>query len=69
MYLMMVLGMLVFSILFMSVCRCTVSNALDMSNAMASVLCGGLRWLNPVVMMLLMVWSAVVVECLDLKPC
>ena len=43
MYLMMVLGMLVFSILFMSVCRCTVSNALDMSNAMASVLCGGLR--------------------------
>ena len=42
MYLMMVLGMSVCSSLCMSVCRLTVSKALDMSRATASVLCGGL---------------------------
>ena len=42
MYLVIVLGMFVCSSLCMSVCRLTVSNALDMSRAIASVLCGGL---------------------------
>lgn len=69
MYLDMMLGVLVFSSLFVSVCRCTVSNAFDMSSAMAIVRCGGLLLLNPVVIMLLMWWSAVVVECNFLKPC
>ena len=42
MYLIMVLGMLVCSSLFVSVCKFTVSKALDMSSAIVSVLCGGL---------------------------
>ena len=46
----------------MSVCRFTVSNALVMSRAIASVLCGGFVWLNPVAIVLFMVCSAVVVE-------
>ena len=53
----------------MSVCRLTVSKALDISRAIASVLCGGLCWLKPLVIMLLMVCSAVVVECCLRKPC
>ena len=53
MYLMIVFGVFVCSILFMSVCRLTVSNAFDMSRAMASVRFGGLFALKPVVMMLL----------------
>ena len=69
MYLIMVLGVSVCSSLFVSVCRFTVSKALDMSSAIASVLCGGLCWLNPVVMMLFIVCSAVVVECCLRKPC
>ena len=66
---MIVLGMLVLCNLFMSVCRCTVSNTFDMSRAIAMVRSGGCFLLNPVVMMLLMVCRAVVVECLVRKPC
>ena len=69
MYLTIVLGMLVWCILCMSLCRWTVSNAFDMSSAMATVRLGGFFWLKPVVIMLLMVCSAVVVECCVLKPC
>ena len=69
MYLMIVFGVFVCSILFMSVCRLTVSNAFDMSRAMASVRFGGLFALKPVAMMLLIVCSAVVVECCFRKPC
>ena len=64
-----VLGIVVLSNLSVSLCRCTVSNALDMSSAMAIVRCGGLRWLSPVVMMLFMLCSAVLVERCCLKPC
>ena len=44
----------------------TVSNALLMSNAMVRV--GGMGWLNPVATVLLMLCSAVFVECLILNP-
>ena len=65
----MVLGMLVLWSLRVSVCRWTVSKALLMSSAIAIVLCGGWRLLNPVVMVLLMWCSAVVVDLCCLKPC
>ena len=64
MYLMMVLGMFVFVILCISLCRWTVSKALFMSSATAMVLCGGWFMLKPFVMMLFMLCSAVVVQCL-----
>ena len=48
--------------LLMSECMLTVSKALDMSKATVIVLCGGFCWLNPCVMLLLMLCSAVVVE-------
>ena len=54
---------------FSSVCKLTVSNALLMSRAIASVRCGGLFWLKPVVIMLFIVCNAVVVECCVRKPC
>ena len=49
----------------------TVSNALLMSSATVSVIArsGGLFWLKPVAMVLFMVFSAVLVEWLFLKPC
>ena len=46
----------------MSVCRFTVSKALLMSNAIAIVRAGGCVLLKPVVMVLLIRWSAVVVD-------
>ena len=49
---MMVLGMLVLSNFSVSLCRCTVSKALDMSSAMVIVRLGGLFWLKPCVMVL-----------------
>ena len=64
-----VFGMFVCNILSVSVCRCTVSNALDISSAMASVRCGGLCWLKPVLIVLFIVCSAVIVECFVLNPC
>ena len=60
---MIVFGMLVFVIFWMSVWWFTVSNALDMSSAIAIVLWGGCFLLNPVVIMLFIVCSAVLVEC------
>ena len=69
MYLMIVVGVLVCSILLISVCKLTVSNAFDMSRAMASVRFGGLLALKPVVMVSLIVCSAVVVEYCFRKPC
>ena len=47
----------------------TVPNALLMSSATVIVRSGGLFWLKPVVMVLVMLCSAVIVEWLLLKPC
>ena len=54
---------------FVRVCMFTVSNALLMSSATAMVRAGGILWLKPDAIVLLMLWRAVVVECLALKPC
>ena len=40
-----------------------------MSRVTAIVRLGGWFWLKPVVIMLLIEWRAVVVECLCLNPC
>ena len=69
MYLIMVSGMFVWCSLCVSVCLFTVSNALLMSSITVIVRSGGLFWLNPVVMVLFMLRSAVLVEWLLLKPC
>ena len=45
------------------------SNALDMSSDVMIVRLGGLGSLKPVVIVLLMWWRAVTVECCFLKPC
>ena len=55
--------------LSINVCMFTVSNALLMSNATAMVRVGGMCWLKPVATVLLMLSSAVFVECLVLNPC
>ena len=47
----------------------TVSSALLMSNATAMMRVGGMGWLKPVATVLLMLCSAVLVECLVLNPC
>ena len=47
----------------------TVSNALLMSSANVIVCSGGLVWLKPVAMVLLMLCSVVLVEWLLLKLC
>jgi len=64
-----VFGMSVASSLSISLCKCTVSKAFDMSRATATVCCGGCRLLKPVVIMLFMLCRAVVVECLVRNPC
>ena len=61
--------MLVCVSLSINVCMFTVSNALIMSNATAIVRVGGMGWLKPVATVLLMLCSAVFVECLVLNPC
>ena len=58
MYLSIVCGMLVCVSLSINVCIFTVSNAV-----------GGMGWLKPVATVLLMLCSAVFVECLVLNPC
>ena len=63
MYLSMVCGMFVCVSLSINVCMFTVSNA----TAMVRV--GGMGWLKPVATVLLMLCSAVFVECLVLNPC
>ena len=60
MYLSMVCGMFVCVSLSINVC---------MSNATAMVRVGGMGWLKPVATVLLMLCSAVFVECLVLNPC
>ena len=65
----MVCGMFVCVSLSINVCMFTVSNALLMSNATAMVRVGGMGWLKPVATVLLMLCSAVFVECLVLNPC
>ena len=65
----MVCGMLLYVSLSINVCMFTVSNALLMSNATAIVRVGGIGWLKPVATVLLMLCSAVLVECLALNPC
>ena len=58
MYLSIVCGMFVCVGLSINVCILTVSNAVD-----------GMGWLKPVATVLLMLCSAVFVECLVLNPC
>ena len=65
----MVCGMFVCVSLSINVCMFTVSNALLMSSATAMVRVGGMGWLKPVATVLLMLCSAVFVECLVLNPC
>ena len=67
MYLSMVCGMLVCVSLSIIVCMFTVSNAWLMSNATAIV--GGMGLEEPVATVLLMLCSAVLVECFVLNPC
>ena len=62
-------GMSVCVSLSINVCMSTVLNALLMSNATAMVRVGGMGWLKPVATALLMLCSAVPVECLALNPC
>ena len=62
-------GMFVCVRLSVNECMFTVSNALLMSIAIAIVRVGGMGWLKPVATVLLMLCSAVFVECLVLNPC
>ena len=68
-YFVIVLEILVLWSLFESLCRCTVSKALDMSTAMAINRCGGCLLLNHVVVVLLMWYSSVIVDMYYLKHC
>ena len=61
--------MLVCVSLSVNVCMFTVSNDLLMSNTTAIVRVDGMGWLKPVATVLLMLCSAVFVECLVLNPC
>ena len=69
MYLSMVCGMLLGVSLSINVCMFTVSNDLLMTNATVIVCVGGMGWLKPVATALLMLCSAVFVECLVMNPC
>ena len=64
-----VCGIFVCVSLSICVCMFTVSNALLMFNATAMVRVGGMGWLKPVATVLLILCSAVFVECLVLNPC
>ena len=64
------LGIVVlFMILLIRVMMFTVSKAWEKSIAISVVLWGGLFLLNPFMMGSIIEWRAVVMECLDLKPC
>ena len=66
----MVCGMFVCVSLSIKMYVCfTVLSALLMSNATAMVHVGGMGWLKPLATVLLMLCSAVFVECLLLNPC
>ena len=56
-------GVSVFSSLLVSLCRLTVSKALLMSSDTRMVREGGWGSLKPLIMVLVMLCSAVVVEC------
>ena len=56
-------------VLSINVCMFNVLDALLMSNATTMVRVGGMGWLKPVATVLLMLCSAVFVECLVLNPC
>ena len=62
-------GMFVFVSLRLSLGMFTVSNALLMSRATTIVLLGGCFSLKPLMIVPVILWSAVSVECCDLKPC
>ena len=62
-------GMSVCVSLSINVCMPTVSNASLMSNATAMVRVGGMGRPKPAATVLLMLCSAVFVECLALNPC
>lgn len=64
-----VLCMLVLCSFLMSKWRFTVSKAFDMSSATIIVLSGGFFALKPLMILFVISCSAVVVECLCLKPC
>ena len=68
MNLIVVCGMFVWCSLCVNMCMLTVSNALLMSSATVIVRSGGLFWLRPVSMVLL-VCCVELVEGLLLKPC
>ena len=61
-------GMLVCVTLSINWCMFTVSNALLVSNATVIVRVGEMGWLKLVATVLLMLCSAVFVECLFLNP-
>ena len=65
---MMMLGMFVSVSLCISLCMFTVSNALLMSKATATVHCGALGLLKPFVIWWQILYKAVCVECLCLNP-
>ena len=69
MYLIMVCGMFVWCSLCVSVCIFTVSNTLLMSSATVIVRSGGLFWLKPVAMVLIMLCSAVLVVAFEAMLC
>ena len=69
MNLMIVGGMSVLCSFWMSLFMLTVSKALLMSSATTIVRAGGGFELKPCVIALLILCSAVVVECFVLKPC
>ena len=69
MNLMIVSGMFVCSSILINVCMFIVSKALLISSATVIVRIGGVIWLNPFVMVLFSVCSAVTVECCVLYPC
>ena len=65
----MVCRMFVCVSLSINVCMFTVSNDLLMSNATAIMGVGEMGWLKPVTTVLLILCSAIFVECLGLNPC
>ena len=69
MNLLIVPGMFVITSFLISVCMFIVSKALLISSATVIVRAGGAIWLNPFVMVLFSVCSAVTVECCVLYPC
>ena len=66
---MMVLDMFVCVILCLSLCKSPMSNAFDMSSAIAIVLSCVCFLLNPILIVVFIVCKAVIVDLFDLNPC